>query len=401
MPIAWGCTDTSVPHRPIWINSPRSLSCTNERTAKRRGRRPRLGPSSLVDFHHNWVFTKTARHYQKKERLLSELLGNQGYATGAAISHSYCGSAWQFDQGFDTFDESNVLGHSAVTSRGVTDRALDFVTSLDGSQPYFLFAHYFDPHFAYVEHEDYPFGGGDAYQGPIKSDMRVQALRKQSRGLNDADVHELFRLYDSEIAFTDAEIGRLLQRIEHSVGLDNTMIIFTADHGEEFLDHGRWGHTTRLYDEVVRVPLLIHYPDGHVGRVATPVGLTDVAPTVLAALNLKPSKHHVGVDLRSPHAPDRTIFSETSKGAQAVAAIQGRHKLILDKNRGSSELFDLVSDPKEQTDKAVMLPDVVKTLQAAIGAWEDTNRSGKKRGAAVELTQDEVEQLEALGYVDP
>ena len=281
----------------------------------------------------------------KKERLLSELLGNQGYATGAAISHSYCGSAWQFDQGFDTFDESNVLGHSAVTSRGVTDRALDFVTSLDGSQPYFLFAHYFDPHFAYVEHEDYPFGGGDAYQGPIKSDMRVQALRKQSRGLNDADVHELFRLYDSEIAFTDAEIGRLLQRIEHSVGLDNTMIIFTADHGEEFLDHGRWGHTTRLYDEVVRVPLLIHYPDGHVGRVATPVGLTDVAPTVLAALNLKPSKHHVGVDLRV-HTPPTAPFFRDLKRRSSRCSHSGSSQTHTGQKRGSSELFDLVSDPR-------------------------------------------------------
>jgi arylsulfatase A-like enzyme len=336
-----------------------------------------------------------------KERLLSELLATAGYRSGAAISHSYCGSAWQFHQGFESFDESNVLGHDAITSKGVTNRAIEFVDSTSPDTPYFLFAHYFDPHFAYIDHEEYAFEKDSTYSGPIKSNMKVQALRKRSRRLEDQDLTELFRLYDSEIAYTDEHIGRLVNHLRNRGDLSNTVLVFTADHGEEFLDHGRWGHTTRLYDELIRVPLIIHYPDGYTARVKTPVSLMDVVPTILAAVNQPTPKRLEGHDLRLPISSDRVIFSETSKGAQLSAAIQGDHKLILDHTGGDLELYDLGSDSGETKNIALKKPQLAKSLSAEIQRWSEQNRKTKKSGIKVELSDEEVQQLEALGYVDP
>jgi arylsulfatase A-like enzyme len=337
----------------------------------------------------------------KKEHLLSERLTSAGYRSGAAISHSYCGSAWHFHQGFDSFDESNVLGHAAITSEGVTDRAIEFIDSTPRSTPYFLFAHYFDPHFAYIDHEAYPFDKDESYTGPIKSNMKVQALRKRSKRLEKGDLDELLRLYDSEIAYTDAHIGRLVDHLRQRGDLKNTVLVFTADHGEEFLDHGRWGHTTRLYDELIRVPLVIHYPDGFSARVEQPVSLLDVVPTVLAAVEQSVPKHLEGHDLRQPVPADRVIFSETSKGAHLSAAIRGDHKLILNHTGGELELYNLVTDSGETANLTKKKPQLSEVLSEAIRHWAARNQKTKKKGINVELSDKEVQQLEALGYVDP
>jgi arylsulfatase A-like enzyme len=344
---------------------------------------------------------KDRKALSSKERLISEILASKGYRTGAAISHSYCGSTWHFNQGFESFDESNVLGHAAVTSTGVTDRAIVFVDSVSTNEPYFLFAHYFDPHFAYIDHEGYSFGKDPAYDGPIKSNMKVQALRKRSRRLEPGDLDELLRLYDSEIAFTDAQIGRLVEHLRERGDWKNTLLVFTADHGEEFMDHGRWGHTTRLYEELIQVPLIVHYPDEQTGRVATPVALVDVLPTVLAATGHARPPTFAGHDLRGEADPARVLFSETSKGAHLSAAIRGSHKLIVDHDGGAPELYDLSADVDETNNIAPLEPELVAELSREIRRWSEKNKKTKKSGTKVKLSDEEIQQLEALGYVDP
>ena len=104
--------------------------------------------------------------------------------------------------------------------------------------------------------------------------------------LGEADWTELLRIYDSEVAYTDEQVGRLLDHLRHEGLLDHTLVVLTADHGEEFGDHGRWGHTVRLYEELVNVPLVIHYPGQPAAVESRPVALVDVLPTVLAVLGL-------------------------------------------------------------------------------------------------------------------
>ncbi|MBT3222272.1 MAG: sulfatase, partial [Proteobacteria bacterium] len=337
----------------------------------------------------------------RKERLVSELLANKNYRTGGVISHSYCGKRWDFHQGFEVFDESNVLGHDAVTSAGVTDRAIEFVDTIATTEPYFLFAHYFDPHFAYLEHEGHSFGDGAGYKGPITSDMKVHALRKISRRLSPDDVEELLRIYDSEVAITDAQIGRLIEHLHRRGDLNNTLVVVTADHGEEFLDHQRWGHTTHVYEELIRVPLIVHYPDQQRGRVSTPVALIDILPTILATVGMDTPRKVEGRNLRGDLSAERVLFSETNKGAQLSVAIRGCHKLIVDHEGKPAELYDLSKDNDETNNIALQYPKLVAELSRKIRRWSKKNSETKKSGTKVNLSDEEVQQLEALGYVDP
>ena len=98
--------------------------------------------------------------------LLSERLRAAGFATGAVVSHRFSSARWGFDQGFVSFDDSNALDHDAITSPDVTDMALAFLDA-HRDDPLFLWVHYFDPHFAYREHEGFEFARESPYSGPV------------------------------------------------------------------------------------------------------------------------------------------------------------------------------------------------------------------------------------------
>jgi arylsulfatase A-like enzyme len=112
-----------------------------------------------------------------KATLLAEHFSAAGYATGAVVSHTYVGSKYGFQQGFDTFDESQVAGHVGATAKGVTDTAIAWLDE-HGEGPFFLLAHYFDPHFAYLEREGFPFSKSEGYDGPIRSAIPYGKMRK-------------------------------------------------------------------------------------------------------------------------------------------------------------------------------------------------------------------------------
>ena len=122
--------------------------------------------------------------------LLPEVLRAEGYVTGGVVSHSFCSQKWNFDQGFDFWDQSSIGGHKAITSPGVTERALEFLDQ-DREQPFFLWLHYFDPHVAYVEHAAFRFGTREEYDGPrgigrrgqgASSSQAAGAARRRGRG---------------------------------------------------------------------------------------------------------------------------------------------------------------------------------------------------------------------------
>ena len=104
------------------------------------------------------------------DRQLAEAIGVQlhdrGFVTGAVVSHTFVSARWGFDQGFDFFDDSSALGHEAITSDRVSDLGIDFLDA-HRHQPFFLWLHYFDPHFAYLEHEGFSFPRKEPYEGPV------------------------------------------------------------------------------------------------------------------------------------------------------------------------------------------------------------------------------------------
>ena len=326
---------------------------------------------------------------------LAEALDAAGYVTGAVVSHSFCSAEWGFDQGFDYFDDSHVLGHEAVTSPGVIDRALSFVEEFDGgAEPFFLWVHLFDPHCAYVEHAEHDFGGSGDYRGPIRSGQLFRRLLKLRPELGPEDVSELLRLYDSEIAFTDHHLGRLLEALDEDV-----LVVFTTDHGEEFLDHGRLGHAKTLFDEVLRAPLLIRYPGHPGGVVREPVALLDLYPTILDVAGLPIPSDLEGVSLAPGRAldPERVVFAETERGGGQRAAIAPGYKLVANRRSGEMSLFETASDPSEREALEADGHPVGERLAAALERFACEVRA-ERVAPQVEVDEAEAARLNDMGY---
>ena len=338
--------------------------------------------------------------------LLPELLSQAGYRTGAVISHTFCSARWNFDQGFDWFDQSNIGGHAVVTSEGVTNRALEFLDQV-GEAPFFLWAHYFDPHFYYVEHEDYPFGGRGDYDGPVEPGIVFTELLDMRDELTAADAAELMRIYDSEIAHTDRWIGVLLDELRERGLFDRTLVVVTGDHGEEFLDHGDLGHARTLYQELINVPLLIKYPldVSAVVPVARPgrvteghVALLDVFPTVLdvAGLSHLSPRGIEGRSLLRSVDRQRVIVSETARRGGAQSLVHGRFKLIRRVAQDELELYDVAEDRFERVDLARTYAAERERLARLLHEWE--RKVEVREAEELDLSAEDLEHLEQLGY---
>ncbi|MFT5682112.1 MAG: arylsulfatase A-like enzyme [Myxococcota bacterium] len=330
--------------------------------------------------------------------LLPELLKADGYRTGAVVSQTFVSERWGVNQGFDTFDDSQVQGPSAITSPGVIDRALSFVNAQTEQQPFFLFVHLFDPHFAYIEHEGHTFSGPD-YTGPVNSGTPFRELNRRhvDGDLTAADTVEMVRLYDSEISYTDAHIGRLLDGLRQTGLYDNTLIILTADHGEGFEEHEHIGHGKTLHEELIGVPLLVRVPGRRGAVVTEPVSLLDIVPTVLAQTGSKPAALLEGEDLLEPRT-DRLLFASTERLGGSRVVRLGSHKLIRDR-RGREVLYDLSHDPAEQTDLSTGTSAVLKPLRAGLDEYVARFPIQAAPAPTGGISPGERKRLRALGYL--
>jgi arylsulfatase A-like enzyme len=335
------------------------------------------------------------------EVFLQEMLSARGYATHAVVSHDFVGQKWGFGQGFDSF-ESFAGGHRTVSSAEVTDAALRIVDQIQGV-PTFLFVHYFDPHFLFLEHEGYRFADSPP---DIESEwwqMPYRQLRAKARmgQLSVAQREYLLDLYDSEIAHTDHHVGRLLDRLENAGHLEDAIIIFTADHGEEFLDHGGLGHTSTVYNELINVPLIIKWPGTESPvRSSRYVAHVDLLPTLIDYLGIPGGSQVSGLHLGS-RPSDAPIFSETRRYQKVSAVIQDGVKLVYDERDKSARYFDLAADSSELA--AVAEVHNAEVFLAALRQYQQRAQAGLARleqEAEIEITEEERQKLEALGYID-
>ena len=268
------------------------------------------------------------------------------------------------------------LGHNAATSAGNTEKALAFIES-HGEEPLFLWLHYFDPHRKYIRHAELDPNAEIGLNHPVRS-------------------------YDSEIAYTDQQIGLLLDRLRELQLYDNTLIVFVADHGEELGDHGRFGHSRTLFQELVNVPLLMKFPQGKPLVVETPVAVIDVYPTILESLGIPEPEGLAGHSLFPPGTQEsRPLFTETAKGgARLRAVVLGHYKLIRDLKNGEETLFDLASDPRELSPIDARGNALAVELRQALDAWSRQLEQLPTNDLRIDLTPAEVEQLRMLGYAE-
>ncbi|HVS13708.1 MAG TPA: sulfatase-like hydrolase/transferase [Thermoanaerobaculia bacterium] len=261
--------------------------------------------------------------------LLQRILGARGYATGAAVSSYVLRSSTGIARGFDEYDDeiaavSGVeLGGLQRPGEATLARAIDWL-GRHRDRPFFYFFHIYEPHSPYDPEEPFASRGRDPYDG--------------------------------EVAEADAVIGRLIAELERLGLWDRALVILLSDHGEGLGDHGEIEHEVLIYREMLQVPLLIKLPAGERAgeRIAVPVQLVDVAPTVLAALGVPTPAGVRGVDLLAPGGPPaRPVFSESIYPrlhfgwSDLASIIDGRHHYI---EGPEPELYDLVADPRERVD---------------------------------------------------
>ncbi|HEU4364826.1 MAG TPA: sulfatase [Candidatus Krumholzibacteria bacterium] len=317
---------------------------------------------------------------------LAGILRRSGYDTHGFVSHIMLTPTYGMGDGFAHFDFS-VLNvghpHEISTSTQLTELALKGLRNV--KEPYFLWVHYFDPHFEYLEHGQFPFGTSEEQR------------------------------YDSEIAFTDYYIDNLLKVVDRG----NTIVVFTSDHGEEFGEHDGQYHYT-LHGEVMRVPLIVKAP-GLAPRVeSAPVEQIDLLPTILSLLGVAAPEGLPGRDLfgAAPAPAGAPLFMERDRPPQwrQRGVQRGGHKLIVIEEADTSlvpptsrneeipvtnvhpgiYLYDLARDPGER-DNLFSRDDPVSLELLGLVATHFATAAARPQPVAVDAEL--LEKLKSLGYV--
>ena len=347
---------------------------------------------------------------------LAESLQDMGYATAGLVSHYYVGEKFGFHRGFDAWDQRYAGGHNRVSSEGIQRMAKAcFSNFARAKRPFFLFTHFFDPHYDYLEHRGFKFG--EPYNGEITSRgnnfERLRAIAKAGR-LTPDDRRHLTDRYDSEIAYTDSHIGLLLDELKKRGLYEDTLIVFLSDHGEMFGErNARWiGHTRYLFDELVRVPLMIKLPKAKTpsqarprmrGRVSGTVSLVNVFPTVMDVVSphIRWKERSLIPDSQG-RVQDEPVFTQTRRWRHVDAVYDGPWKLTVDQSSGRQLLYNLEKDPGEKNNVARDHPEQASKMGKALGSWLKELQSFASRWAPTAepvLTDEEIEALRSLGYI--
>jgi arylsulfatase A-like enzyme len=288
----------------------------------------------------------------------------------------------------------------------------------DAKRPFFLFGYLWDPHYDYIPPAPYDqeFVGANTETIDVTG---YEFTNKVNASISPAQLRYVISQYEGEIAWTDALLGRFLQLLKDDGLWDDTLIIVTSDHGEEFFERGKKGHKNNLFRESVHVPLIVKYPRGGPrGRSSRLVSLVDILPTILDVTGARSSVPHQGRSLRLPEAEqDRAIFFEllavwylqkpTEKESQKseenwFAVRQGDYKLIAVPDEGRFELYNVREDPGERTDLAGREPLRARKLRAALAEWHGRSKAvatNFREGGNAELSPENLERLRALGYL--
>jgi len=343
----------------------------------------------------------------EEQRTLAEMLAARGFATAGFVSAFPVTRHYGLDQGFQTWDQDFQSSAGAVVSeRGVvdtgsaqrradatTDRALAWLDGRTGG-PFFAWVHYFDVH------------------DPILLPPAEYLARFAPASASHAD--RLRAIYDAELAFVDAQIGRLLDRLGELGLRDRTIVVVVGDHGQGLGDHGWWGHGI-LYQEQLRVPMIVAGPPpARAQRVRTSVRTVDLLPTLAELLQLDPPEapldgESLGAFLAGSRQLPRMAYSESINdlmayddspraGESLFAVNDGRWKLIAAREGGASkriELFDLSADPTESRNLAEARPDQAERLRRQLEALAVFPVEGPQEPLPEEVRR----RLESLGYL--
>lgn len=378
-----------------------------------------------------------------------ELISEAGVTTAGFHSNTYLTEEFGYGRGFDEYESfrsspeggtdtvtriSEMLNHNSMLYRSLrrlyrllpsssqslpylqADKLTDAAGSwIDGrTDPFFLWTHYMDPHAPHYPPERHyrPFGGVTPTWNTHQQLWR-RAIDDPSSV--DDDIHDqLIDAYDAEIRFVDEQLSRLFESFKAADRYNDTLFVITADHGEGFREHDFYGHPPRTYEELVRVPLMIHDPrDGCAQRIDDPVSLLSIAPTMLDALGIdRPEIFRDRSLLEHTASRSDGVFAEICEQpgggfeiqpydrSRAVVAYRTRRfKYVLDNQRDREVLYDLDKDPRERHDFAADHPERLEEFRERVDEHLNDVRPAQTN-RNVSVSSDVADRMAELGYVE-
>lgn len=355
----------------------------------------------------------------EEETTLAEILLQNGILTAAWLQQGHLKSYMGFDQGFVAYDDEG--GPVAKIHR----RVLQWARRIGKKNQFFAYLHNVDLHDPYRPQPPYDTMYGVYSDVNSRLDFAnwsacLQAIRQKKITLEKDDVDQLIAYYDGLVTYIDHQIGVLLEELRRAGLYDNSLIIVTADHGDGFMEHGFISHTITLYDELIRVPMILKFPQSRFGGqiVKNQVRMIDVMPTILDLLNIRIDNKLEGFSLlnyldesrkkdKSIYFPKYAISEVAYSGGYPLVSIRTEtlkylhlrnseeHALYQTEN---DELYDLRVDPLEQNNIIDSKP--VEAERFRRMALEMAMERKKKDVQEIPLDKNTIKQLKALGYVD-
>lgn len=336
---------------------------------------------------------------------LAEALSAAGYAT-EAITFGVPSQRRGLEQGFQRYNGAEA-GSGEVSPAGfaAAEEALAlFERWADEAPagPFFLWVHFWDPHQDYTPPAEMAalFGADRSGYSRMGQFSRIY---REAVELTPAELANSRGLYDAEIAYVDRQVGRMFERLDRAGLAGKTLVVFAADHGEDFYEHHRYvGHGRFLYESALRIPMVLAGPGVPEGRVVEgTVRTIDLAPTVLRLLGLDPPDSFEGRSFAGALdggevAPPGKVFSLLEDGSMMVR--DGRWKLVVHRQTSTVELYDTVDDPGERNDREATDDSVRAALEEDLRQW--ARRFAEEASAPRELPREFEERLRALGYID-
>jgi arylsulfatase A-like enzyme len=361
---------------------------------------------------------------------LAELLRDAGYRTIGLAHNAQLDRSLGFSRGFDVFSSDAGPGDDILRRLREQDPFRD-------PGPVFAYLHFIEPH--------WPYGGGIARRAESEAVGRFpfhrfrasqwktlkRELKRGEVSLTAEETRFLRRLYALAVEEADRVVGRCLAWLDDQGALEKSIVLLTSDHGEELLDHGMIGHGQSLYEELVRVPLILRAGDAtrnslHPGRSDDLASHVDILPTLAEAAGIEITHPISGRSILNGAGPAREhVFSEVKHKRRYQQSVRGRRwKLVREYRfrrdresngsgasdynnlvalfaerpyRSESRLYDLQADPAEARDRFEAEPEVARRLESALDGWWVHLVS--HRAAPHHMEEDMIRRLEALGYL--
>lgn len=407
------------------------------------------------------------KHLSKHRIMISEVLRAAGYSTAGVNCNAFISSYFGYNRGFEYFrdffddyiglrieefiksrkrasglirimekeikkwfSDSSIIYkflsrfHSEIGRRSQEKKYLKIILELKNinaevinkeaiswlkekvNNKFFLWIHYMDVHYPYLPPSKYSNYNKREVISLNRKIIHEYKIKDSLINISESELKQIIELYDAEIRYVDDSIGMLLDEVEKLGLLSNTLIILTADHGDEFLEHGDTFHFPKLYDELLRVPLIFYAPELDENKVIDDlVSLLDLSPTILDILDIEKPKKWLGESLLPLIKGDKrrannAVTSEVScsNGKRKISYRMKKWKLIWDEERDFYELYDLEKDSKELKNIAEEKPDIVKHLSSKIKEHVSMENKTRKQAEEKRITG-MVEKLKTGGGI--